>query len=52
LAFALTNDNVTGLQVALVEWISVPYIAAGLIAWLGGPCLLGCNAPIVRGGVA
>ena len=37
LAFALTNDNVSGVQIVLLEWISVPYIAAGLIAWWRRP---------------
>ena len=35
--FALTNDGVTGVQVALLEWISIPYIAAGLVAWWRRP---------------
>src|SRR5213083_1502935 len=37
LALALTNDGVSGVQVALLEWISVPYIAAGLVAWWRRP---------------
>ena len=37
LAFALTNDGITGVQVALLEWISLPYIAAGLVAWWRRP---------------
>ena len=37
LALALTNDGVSGVQVALLEWISIPYIVAGLIAWWRRP---------------
>ncbi len=37
LALGLTNDDVTGIQVLLLEWISVPYIVAGLIAWWRRP---------------
>src|SRR5438128_9170040 len=37
LAFALTNDDVSGVQVVLLEWISIPYIAAGLVAWWRRP---------------
>jgi signal transduction histidine kinase len=37
LALALTNDGVSGVQVALLEWISIPYIAAGLVAWWRRP---------------
>jgi signal transduction histidine kinase len=37
LALALTNDGVTGVQVVLLEWISIPYIVAGLIAWWRRP---------------
>ena len=37
LALALTNDGVSGVQVALLEWISVPYIAAGLSRGGAGP---------------
>src|SRR5438093_11548531 len=37
LALALTNDGVSGIQVALLEWISIPYIAAGLVAWWRRP---------------
>jgi hypothetical protein len=32
-ALPLTHENVSGIQVALLEWISVPYIGAGLVAW-------------------
>src|SRR6266496_4606429 len=37
LGLALTNDGVSGIQVALLEWISIPYIAAGLLAWWRRP---------------
>ena len=37
LALALSNDGVSGVQVALLEWISIPYIFAGLIAWWRRP---------------
>ena len=37
LAFALTNDGITGVQVVLLEWISVPYIVAGWSRGGGGP---------------
>ena len=37
LALGLTNDDITGIQVLLLEWISVPYIVAGLIAWWRRP---------------
>jgi signal transduction histidine kinase len=37
LALALTNEGVGGIQIGLLEWISVPYIAAGLIAWRRRP---------------
>ncbi len=37
LALALTSDGVSGIQVALLEWISIPYIAAGLVAWWRRP---------------
>jgi signal transduction histidine kinase len=35
LALALTSDHVNepGLQAALTDWITLPYIVAGLIAW-------------------
>ena len=37
LALALANDDVSGIQIALLEWISVPYVAAGLVAWWRRP---------------
>src|SRR5213592_862455 len=37
IALGLTNDGVSGIQVALLEWISIPYIAAGLVAWWRRP---------------
>jgi signal transduction histidine kinase len=36
-AFGLTNEEVSGIQIALLAWISVPYIAAGLVAWARRP---------------
>jgi signal transduction histidine kinase len=38
-AFALTSDRVAepGLQAALLDWITLPYIAAGLVAWRRRP---------------
>lgn len=32
LAYGLANDEVSGIQIALMAWISVPFIGAGLIA--------------------
>ena len=32
-----TNEGVSDIQVALLQWISIPYIAAGLIAWWRRP---------------
>ena len=32
-----TNEGVSDIQVALMQWISIPYIAAGLIAWWRRP---------------
>jgi signal transduction histidine kinase len=37
LALALTNDDVSGVQIGLLEWISIPYIAAGLLAYWRRP---------------
>ena len=34
---ALTNDEVDLVSVALLDWITVPYILAGLVAWLRRP---------------
>ena len=38
-ALALTSDHVTepGLQAALLDWVSLPYILGGLIAWRRRP---------------
>jgi signal transduction histidine kinase len=36
-AFGLTNHDVSGIQIALLAWISLPYIAAGLVAWWRRP---------------
>src|SRR6266513_2384107 len=51
LALALTNDGVSGVQVALLEWISIPYIAAGLVAWWRRPDS-GLGVLMVVGGFA
>src|SRR5438034_6570666 len=51
LALALTNDGVSGLQVTLLEWISIPYIAAGLVAWWRRPDS-GLGVLMVVGGFA
>jgi signal transduction histidine kinase len=51
LALALTNDGVSGVQVALLEWISIPYIAAGLVAWWRRPDS-GLGVLMVAGGFA
>ena len=37
LALALANDEVSGIQILLLEWITIPYIAAGLVAWWRRP---------------
>jgi signal transduction histidine kinase len=37
IAYGLTNDEVDTIQVALLAWISVPYIGAGLVAWWRRP---------------
>jgi signal transduction histidine kinase len=39
MALALASDHVTepGLQAALMDWITLPYIAAGLVAWWRRP---------------
>jgi signal transduction histidine kinase len=34
---ALTSDDVDPVQAALLDWITVPYIVAGLIAWWRRP---------------
>jgi signal transduction histidine kinase len=36
-AYGLSNNDVSGIQIALLAWISVPYIAAGLVAWWRRP---------------
>jgi signal transduction histidine kinase len=36
-ALGIANSSVTGVQIALLEWISLPYIAAGLVAWWRRP---------------
>ena len=37
LAAGLANSQVDGIQILLLEWISLPYIAAGLVAWWRRP---------------
>ena len=37
LAISLSSEGVSHIQVALLEWVSVPYIAAGLVAWSRRP---------------
>jgi signal transduction histidine kinase len=37
IAFGLTNDAVSGIQIGLLTWISVPYILAGLVGWSRRP---------------
>jgi signal transduction histidine kinase len=34
---ALTSDDVDAVQVALLDWITVPFILAGLVAWVRRP---------------
>ena len=36
-ALGMANDDVSGIQVLLLEWISIPYVAAGLVAWWRRP---------------
>jgi signal transduction histidine kinase len=36
-ALGLTNSDVSRVQVVLLHWISIPYIAAGLVAWWRRP---------------
>jgi signal transduction histidine kinase len=37
IAVALTSDEVDLFSVALLDWVTVPYILAGLVAWLRRP---------------
>jgi signal transduction histidine kinase len=37
IAYGLTNDEIHEIQVALLAWVSLPYIAAGLVAWWRRP---------------
>jgi signal transduction histidine kinase len=37
IALGLTNDEVSNVQVALLVWISIPYVATGLVAWWRRP---------------
>jgi signal transduction histidine kinase len=36
-AYGATNHDVSGIQIALLAWISLPYITAGLVAWWRRP---------------
>src|SRR4051812_48018546 len=36
-AFGFTNDHVPRIQVVLYEWMTVPYVVAGIVAWLRRP---------------
>jgi len=36
-ALGMANEDVSGIQVLLLEWISIPYVAAGLVAWWRRP---------------
>jgi signal transduction histidine kinase len=56
IGLALTSDDVDLVQVALLDWITVPFILAGLVAWvrrpesrlgllmIGGGCASGLSA--------
>jgi signal transduction histidine kinase len=56
IALALTSDHVDLVRVALLDWITVPFILAGLVAWvrrpesrlgllmIGGGCASGLSA--------
>src|SRR5213593_4038864 len=37
IAVALTNDDTDLVQVALLDWVAVPFILAGLVAWIRRP---------------
>jgi len=37
IGFALASESPDGLRVFLLEWISVPFLAAGLVAWVRRP---------------
>jgi signal transduction histidine kinase len=37
IVLALTRDDVDLVQVALLDWITVPFILAGLVAWIRRP---------------
>jgi signal transduction histidine kinase len=34
---AISNDDISGVHIALLHWISVPYVLVGLIAWWRRP---------------
>ena len=50
-AFALAAGNPDVLQVFLLEWVGVPYIVAGLVAWWRRP-QSGLGPLLVAGGLA
>jgi len=37
LALALSSESSSNINIALLEWISIPYVAAGLVAWWRRP---------------
>src|SRR5205085_1996914 len=37
IGFALASESPDGLRVFLLEWISAPFLAAGLVAWVRRP---------------
>jgi signal transduction histidine kinase len=37
ITYGLANDEIHRIQIALLAWISLPYIAAGLVAWWRRP---------------
>jgi hypothetical protein len=37
IVLALTSDDVDLVQVALLDWVTVPFILAGLVAWVRRP---------------
>jgi signal transduction histidine kinase len=37
ISFAVASDGPDGLQTFLLEWVSVPFLAAGLVAWARRP---------------
>src|SRR5919197_2271304 len=37
IVLVLTRDDIDLVQVALLDWITVPFILAGLVAWIRRP---------------